>query len=95
MLKRTILNAPLGAVMMLGATAACGQQSPAQQAPMLDRISLPPGFSIEIYAEGLSNPRSMHLSPSGTRPRTRVRSTPSWTGTTITKRTRSSPSTRG
>ena len=61
MLKRAILNVPLGAVMMVSATAACGQQ-----APSLDRISLPPGFRIEIYAEGLSNPRSMHLSPNGT-----------------------------
>ena len=45
----------------LYATGACGQQ-PAS----LDRISLPPGFSIDIYAEGLSNPRSMALSPNGT-----------------------------
>ncbi len=61
MLRRAILNAPLAAVMALYATGAGGQQ-----APSLDRISLPPGFSIEIYAEGLSAPRSMALSPNGT-----------------------------
>ena len=37
-----------------------------QQPIPLDRITLPPGFEIEIYAEGLSNPRSMVLAPNGT-----------------------------
>ena len=61
MFRRATLNAPLATLMALYATGACGQQ-PAS----LDRISLPPGFSIDIYAEGLSNPRSMALSPNGT-----------------------------
>ena len=61
MLRRATLNAPLAAVMALYATAAFGQQ-PAS----LDQITLPPGFSIDIYAEGLSNPRSMVLAPNGT-----------------------------
>jgi glucose/arabinose dehydrogenase len=61
MFRRATLNAPLATLMALFATGACGQQ-PAS----LDRISLPPGFSIDIYAEGLSNPRSMALSPNGT-----------------------------
>ena len=61
MFRRAILNAPLAAVMAMYATGACGQQ-PAS----LDQITLPPGFSIEVYAEGLSAPRSMALSPNGT-----------------------------
>ena len=32
----------------------------------LDRISLPPGFEIEVFAEGLVTPRSMVMSESGT-----------------------------
>ncbi len=32
----------------------------------LNRISLPPGFKIEIYAENVINARSMDLSPNGT-----------------------------
>ncbi len=31
----------------------------------LEKIKLPPGFKIEIYADNLSNARSMDLSPSG------------------------------
>lgn len=31
----------------------------------LEKIQLPPGFKIEVYAEGMKNPRSMDLSPSG------------------------------
>ena len=61
MLRRAISNGPLAAAMALCATAACGQQTPS-----LDRIDLPPGFTIEVYAEGLSNPRSMNLTPNGT-----------------------------
>ena len=61
MLRRVTLNSPLAAVLALYATGAC-----AQQPASLDRITLPPGFSIEIYAEGLSNPRSMVLAPNGT-----------------------------
>ena len=33
---------------------------------VLDKIRMPPGFEIEIYAEGVQNARSMTLSPSGT-----------------------------
>lgn len=32
----------------------------------LDKIQLPPGFKIEIYAENLTYPRSMTMSPGGT-----------------------------
>lgn len=34
--------------------------------PMLDRISLPPGFTIEVFAEGLENARSLAMSERGT-----------------------------
>ena len=61
MLRRVTMNVPLAAVMVLYATGACGQQ-PAS----LDRITLPPGFSIDIYVDGLSTPRSMALGPNGT-----------------------------
>ena len=61
MLKRAFINLPVAASLLLLPTAGSGQQ------PIpLDRITLPPGFSIDIYAEGLVNPRSMALSPSGT-----------------------------
>lgn len=56
-----------------GATAA--EEEPAPEVavnPMqvdpheyLDRIKLPPGFQIEIYADNILGPRSMALSPSG------------------------------
>ena len=32
----------------------------------IDRIRLPPGFGIDVYASGVSNARSMALSPNGT-----------------------------
>lgn len=37
----------------------------AQDLP-LDRLTLPSGFKIEVYASGIENPRQMALSPSGT-----------------------------
>lgn len=37
-----------------------------QQNLPLDKIKLPPGFKIEIYASGVSGARSMTLSPNGT-----------------------------
>jgi glucose/arabinose dehydrogenase len=39
---------------------------PAHAQVQLDRITLLPGFEIEIYADGLVNPRSMTLSREGT-----------------------------
>ena len=43
---------------MLGANVAQGT-------PRLDRLRLPPGFSIAIYAEGVSNARQLALAPDG------------------------------
>ena len=37
-----------------------------QQGIPLGQVTLPPGFSIEVYASGLANPRSMVLTPGGT-----------------------------
>ena len=34
--------------------------------PQLDRLTLPPGFSIEVYAPDVPNARQMALSPNGT-----------------------------
>ena len=36
------------------------------KAVQLDKIKLPPGFKIELYADNLPNARSMTLSPNGT-----------------------------
>ena len=61
MFTRGTLSLPLAAMVALYSTTVYGQQ------PVpLDRITLPPGFSVDIYAQGLSNPRSMALSPNGT-----------------------------
>lgn len=32
----------------------------------IEKIKLPPGFKIEVFASGLDNPRSLNVSPSGT-----------------------------
>ena len=34
--------------------------------PQLEKLTLPPGFSIEVYAAGVDNARQMSLSPNGT-----------------------------
>ena len=50
----------------------CGNINPPGKSPYqssdlpLDRIKLPEGFKIELYAEGVKNARSMALSPNGT-----------------------------
>ena len=46
---------------LAGSVAGLGAQQ-----PPLERINLPEGFSIHVYASGLENPRSMVLSPNGT-----------------------------
>ena len=61
MSRSKTLIVSLAAAMALYTTAASGQQRVS-----LDEITLPPGFSIDIYVDGLSNPRSMALSPNGT-----------------------------
>lgn len=39
---------------------------PADAAPPLERLRLPPGFRIAVYADGLDNPRSLALGDKGT-----------------------------
>lgn len=68
-------------VLLLPLLAACGTSSPAPKsetktspggAPKytgklpLDKLRLPPGFRISVFAEGLTNARSLCLSPGGT-----------------------------
>ena len=49
----------------IGLVAVSGGAAAAQEIP-LDKITLPPGFSIAVYASGVPNARSMALSPTGT-----------------------------
>jgi len=49
----------------LFAVATAVPTASAQQELPLHQIKLPPGFSIEVYAGGVKNARSMALSPSG------------------------------
>ena len=58
-MPRTIFAGALGLVVV------CGGAASAQEIP-LDKITLPAGFSIEVYAPDVPNARSMALSPSGT-----------------------------
>ncbi len=56
---RSFFAAVLG-LTIVGASVAGAQQIP------LDKITVPQGFSIEVYAPNVPNARSMALSPSGT-----------------------------
>ena len=49
----------------VGLVVICGGAAVAQEIP-LDKITLPPGFSIAVYASGVPNARSMALSQTGT-----------------------------
>ena len=50
-------------IVCLLASAACGSQV---QALAVDKIKLPPGFSISVYATGVGSARQMALGPNGT-----------------------------
>ena len=60
MLKRAFLIAIFTAVAVAGSVALSAQDIP------LDRLTLPSGFKVELYATGIENPRQMALSPNGT-----------------------------
>ena len=47
------------------ATTACAPAA-AQNGPPIDKLTLPPGFAIEVYAADVPNARQMSLSPGGT-----------------------------
>lgn len=51
---------------MVGTVVAPDSPLEAGQPVALERLTLPAGFSIEVYAEGLEHPRSMVRSPNGT-----------------------------
>ena len=53
-------RALLVAIVVLGLVAA------APAADRLDRITLPPGFTIEVFSDAVPGARSMALSPAGT-----------------------------
>ena len=52
-------------ILALGIGLAVAAQEEAG-GPQLDRLNLPPGFSIEVYAADVPNARQMALSPNGT-----------------------------
>jgi len=54
------------AVSILAIAAASLSGSAAQDGIPLDRLRLPDGFRIELYARGVENARQMALSPAGT-----------------------------
>lgn len=67
MIKRTTSRPTIARSFLpvLGAAVFCLAASDRRGLP-LDQIKLPPGFSISIYASGVSNARSMALGPNGT-----------------------------
>jgi hypothetical protein len=75
------------AVALLGLRPVSGQPLP------LERITLPPGFEIRLYARGVEGARPTARSLSARAGR--ARSMPWWTGTGITRPTRCSRSPRG
>src|SRR5688572_33028402 len=69
-IRRIIFSLPGGYVlkkMMIAAVVvAAGVVAPAQSKVQLTKIKLPPGFQISVWAEGLSQVRSLAQSPGGT-----------------------------
>lgn len=53
-------------LMLLLASAVLGQDSAPHTALPLDKIKLPPGFAIDVYATGVRNARQMALGDKGT-----------------------------
>ena len=50
----------------VGLVALATGQAPSESRLPLDRINLPPGFSIDVYATGVPNARQMALGDKGT-----------------------------
>lgn len=67
-MKKVYLLAALAVPLLIYAAYAAVVSNPLHVKPedYLDRIKLPPGFEISLYAEVIKGPRSMALSPSGT-----------------------------
>jgi len=53
-------------VAVLGAAALSGQAPAAQQAPPLEKLTLPAGFTITVFAEGVRSARGMAVGAKGT-----------------------------
>lgn len=66
--RRTVLAPVLGiAALVLGLFVSISRPLSSQSSDLpLDRIKLPAGFRIELYATGVPNARSMTLTPGGT-----------------------------
>ena len=60
-MRKTVLRA----VVLAAGLAAAGRASAQRRLP-LDKIKLPPGFHVDLYATPVPEARSMALSPSGT-----------------------------
>lgn len=56
----------LALVLVAGAATLASAQAPATTTPQLDKLTLPPGFTAEVYATGVRGARSMALAPDGT-----------------------------
>jgi len=55
-----IQRAAVFIMLLIASLAACARDLP------LDKIKLPPGFKITLYADNVPGARSMALSPDGT-----------------------------
>ena len=53
-------------MMIAAVVVAAGVAAPAQSKVQLGKIKLPPGFQISVWADGVSNVRSLAQSPGGT-----------------------------
>ena len=58
-MPKTLTLATLAAVLVAGAGLLAAD-------PPLEKLTLPPGFQIEVYADDVENARQMALSPDGT-----------------------------
>jgi glucose/arabinose dehydrogenase len=65
LIKENVNRFPVVCLLFLTFTLFCSPASSNQGLP-LDKIKLPPGFEISIYASNVPNARSMTLSPGGT-----------------------------
>ena len=63
---RTRLLAPAMLSLALAATVVAPAAAQDEAAPPIGKLTLPPGFSIEVYAADVPNARQMSLSPGGT-----------------------------
>ena len=60
------LTLALTVAAVAGAAAVVALQEDEGGTPQLEKLTLPPGFSIEVYADNVDNARQMSLSPNGT-----------------------------